>query len=101
LIAFVRGESFSSKVLWPRINAFDASKACPRVEVPVFFLLGRYDRQVSASLAFDYFTRLEAPSKELIWFENSAHTPPYDEPERFNTEVLRIARKIGLLTQAE
>ncbi len=100
-IAFIRGEPFSSMALWPRVQAFDASKAHPRVEVPAFFLLGRHDRQVSPELAAEYFERLEAPYKELIWFEDSAHSPPFEEPELFNAEIIRIARQVGLLSAAE
>jgi len=29
-----------------------------------------------------------APRKRLVWFENSAHTPHLDEPERFR-DLLR------------
>jgi pimeloyl-ACP methyl ester carboxylesterase len=100
-IAFVRGSSLSMMALWPSVQTFDANEAYPRVAVPVFFILGRHDRQVSSVLASEYFKRLEAPHKELIWFENSAHAAPFEEPERFNAEILRIAREIGLLRQAE
>ncbi|MGZ5084421.1 MAG: alpha/beta fold hydrolase [Usitatibacter sp.] len=96
-IAFVRGDSLSSMALWPRVREFDAGKDYPRVDVPVYFMLGRHDRQVSSALASDYFERLVAPRKELIWFEESAHSPPFEEPQRFNAEILRIAREVGLL----
>lgn len=99
LIAFVRGTSLSMKALWPAVLAFDAKTSYPRLDVPVFFLLGRHDRQVSATLAADYFERLEAPHKELVWFERSAHAPPFEEPGRFNAVIVRIAREEGLLEQ--
>jgi len=47
------------------------------------FLLGRYDRQVPSVLAEQYFNTIDAPCKQLIWFEQSAHNPPYEEPGRF------------------
>ena len=65
-IAFVRGTSMSLNALWPSMQAFDANRSYPRFNVPVFFLLGRHDRQVSSALAADYFGRLEAPRKELV-----------------------------------
>lgn len=70
------------------------------MHVPVFLLLGRHDRQVSSALAAEYFERLEAPDKELVWFENSAHSPPFEEPDRFNAEIVRIARVVRLLHPA-
>lgn len=36
-----------------------------------------------ATLARQWFDRLSAPSKKYVVFENSAHTPPSDEPGRF------------------
>jgi pimeloyl-ACP methyl ester carboxylesterase len=59
-----------------------------RFSVPVFFVSGRYDRVVDASLASRYLERISAPSKQFVWFENSAHGPPFEEPEKFNTWVI-------------
>lgn len=56
-------------------------------KVPVFFLLGRHDRRVPAELAARYFDTIHAPCKRLVWFEHSAHNPPFEEPERFNRAV--------------
>ena len=58
LIAFVRGTSLSMAALWSTAQAFDANTSYPRLEVPVFFLLGRHDRQVSSALAAEYLERL-------------------------------------------
>ena len=43
-----------------------------------------------------YFNSLNAPLKELIWFENSAHAPPFEEPEKFNRIILNIAKQLGI-----
>jgi pimeloyl-ACP methyl ester carboxylesterase len=37
-----------------------------------------------------YADVLEAPSKQLIWFENSAHTPHFEEPEKFRELLMRV-----------
>jgi len=58
-----------------------------RLEVPVYFLTGRYDYDTPFELVEQYFEVLEAPRKEIIWFERSAHAPNLEEPERFQ-EVL-------------
>jgi hypothetical protein len=50
-----------------------------------------------SELAAEYFERLESPYQELVWFEDSARAPPFEEPEKFNAEIVRIAREIGLL----
>ena len=54
------------------------------VEVPVYFFCGIYDYETPSKLVEEYFNVLSAPSKELVWFENSAHFPFYEEPHKFN-----------------
>jgi pimeloyl-ACP methyl ester carboxylesterase len=89
------GAKFSFSHLWR--EAFydtDLIKQAPRLDVPVFFLLGRHDHTATASAAMAerYFTALDAPrSKRLIWFEQSGHWPQLEEPERFQTELIRAA----------
>ncbi len=60
-----------------------------RVDVPVFFFLGRRDLNAPSELAAAYLGRLEAPTKGLEWFERSAHFPFLEEPERFREALLR------------
>jgi len=31
----------------------------------------------------DYFETIAAPLKRLLWFEESAHNPPFEQPHRF------------------
>ncbi len=75
---------FSARSLWKEMKGINLKKRVPRLEVPVYFLLGRHDMIVSASLAASYFDALEAPlGKTLIWFEESAHRPHSEEQEKF------------------
>jgi pimeloyl-ACP methyl ester carboxylesterase len=39
---------------------------------------------VPAVLGQEYFSVIEAPCKRLVWFEQSAHNPPFEKPEKFN-----------------
>jgi proline iminopeptidase len=87
LILFGRGNQFSLNHLWPEFRDFKLDERYLEFNVPVFFLEGRYDWQVPAAVAETYFNKIKAPYKELIWFENSAHNVPFEEPETFN-EVL-------------
>jgi pimeloyl-ACP methyl ester carboxylesterase len=95
LIRLVFGMRFSFSHLWR--EAFyrtDLFEQVPKLDVPVHFLLGRHDRTVTASaaLAERYFEKLDAPKgKHLIWFENSGHWPQLEEPQRFQTELIRAA----------
>jgi len=65
--------------LWDR----DLRQEAPRLEVPVYFLIGRHDVNAPPALAEDYYRLLQAPHKEWIWFEQSGHTPWTSEPAKF------------------
>ncbi|WP_425290955.1 hypothetical protein [Spirosoma linguale] len=67
--------------IWPTI---DLKRQIPAVNVPVYFCLGRYDHHVPATVVADYCASLEAPVKEVIWFEESAHHLCFEEPQKFH-----------------
>lgn len=74
----------------------ELSRSVPSVDVPVVFVLGRYDRRADAKLAAGYLERLRAPAKRLIWFESSAHNVPFEEPDLFNETVRDELQGIGM-----
>ena len=82
LMLFGRGNRFSLEHLRPEYSRIDLTRY-RAFEVPIVFLLGRYDWHVPSVLAERYFAKIAAPCKRLIWFEQSAHHPPFEEPERF------------------
>lgn len=53
------------------------------VEIPIYFFSGRYDYTDPFALTEDYFSKISAPEKRLVWFEESAHFPFYEEPAPF------------------
>jgi pimeloyl-ACP methyl ester carboxylesterase len=69
--------------VYAQLNDLDLRVEAPALDVPVYFIRGRWDFNTSHRLAGEYVALLDAPHKELIWFEDSAHTPMWDEPERF------------------
>lgn len=82
LVKFGQGNRFSMEALRPEYTTLNL-KTRTRFDVPVIFMLGRHDWHVPAADAADYFERIEAPAKRLIWFEASAHNLPFEEPEAF------------------
>lgn len=59
-------------------------------DTPFYIIQGRYDMQVSYSLANEYFGLVNAPKKKFFTFENSAHSPNNEEPEKFANVVREI-----------
>jgi pimeloyl-ACP methyl ester carboxylesterase len=88
----IRANDVSLAAMNDELLELDLRRTLPSVEVPVVFVLGRYDRHVSARVASDYFDALRAPAKERIWFEQSAHNPPFEEPELFNETIRNTVR---------
>lgn len=93
-IKFMRGANFSLNSLWDEVMAIDLFRMAPRFKVPVWFFTGRYDYNTPFSVAERYFAALEAPRKEWVWFEHSAHAAPFEEPEVFAGQLIRIQEEI-------
>ncbi|MBN2079320.1 MAG: alpha/beta hydrolase [Spirochaetes bacterium] len=82
-INWIRGQVYLCRNLFDKILAIDLREAASKLEVPAYFFQGIHDYQTPAVLVKDYFGMLDAPRKELFLFENSAHSPIFEEPERF------------------
>jgi pimeloyl-ACP methyl ester carboxylesterase len=54
-----------------------------KVDIPVYFFTGRYDYTDPFVLTEQYFSKINAPEKHMVWFEKSAHFPFYEEPAAF------------------
>lgn len=66
----------------------DFAESAPHLEAPVYFFAGRHDYNAPSQLVEEYLAVLEAPRKEIVWFEHSAHEIPLEEPERFQDELI-------------
>ena len=88
----LRGMLFSIYAMWPEISKINLMTAAPALKMPVFFFLGRHDRVVVPEAGVAYLDKLTAPSKTLLWFEESGHEPPVDEPAKFNTAMAELVR---------
>lgn len=54
------------------------------IDVPIYFVMGKYDGMTSPEAAKAYLESLTCPrGKEFILFENSAHFPQFEESKRF------------------
>ena len=66
-----------------------------KLNIPVYFFEGRHDKvwACSPELVVDYCDSLDAPVKEIVWFENSAHHPNIDEPDKFQKVLINKVLK--------
>jgi pimeloyl-ACP methyl ester carboxylesterase len=85
------GSLFSMRYLLGPFTDVDFSKIT-HFDLPVLFFLGRHDYSVSHEVAARWFATLHAPSKKLVWFEDSAHMVMQEQPGRFLKHLVDDAR---------
>ena len=86
----LRGITATQAALLPELATLDLVRTVPRLDVPVVMVQGRLDQVAPGAAAEGYASSLEAPSKQLVWFDNSAHTPHLEEPEKFRELLMRM-----------
>jgi len=87
-INFFRGIINTYNDVYQQLYDIDLRKDYIKLEVPVYFFLGRYDVNAPTALVEEYEGILDVPEKKIVWFEHSAHNPWINEPEKFVEEVV-------------
>lgn len=85
------GGELSIPALLGDLNAvnFDSTT---RVSFPVLMFVGRHDLTTPPEITERWLNALHAPSKRLVWFENSGHMMPIEEPGRMTVALVQYAR---------
>ncbi|MBL7700666.1 MAG: alpha/beta hydrolase [Ferruginibacter sp.] len=87
-----KGFFYSAGLLEKDIFATDFT-GLTKLDIPAYFFAGRHDWNVPAVLVEALVKNLQAPSKEIIWFEYSGHGPLEEEPDKFNK--LMVEKLLG------
>ncbi|MGB7981144.1 MAG: alpha/beta fold hydrolase [Candidatus Nanopelagicales bacterium] len=77
-------------LMYPQLQDVNFRADVPSLDVPVFIVEGEHEAPGRAVLATQWFDALTAPSKQLVTFENSGHTPHLDEPGRFSAYLAQV-----------
>jgi len=88
----MRGFRFSLDAMWGEVSEIDLIERVPELQMPLFLLLGRNDHWVAPAISQAFFDAIEAPRKEIFWFERSGHEPFVDEPDAFDDVMLNRVR---------
>jgi pimeloyl-ACP methyl ester carboxylesterase len=94
LVRTVRGFRFTLHAMWDEVSRLNLLEIVPALQMPVFVLLGRKDHWVPPETSVAYFDALVAPSKKLVWFEQSGHEMFVDEPTKFNEVMRDVVRPV-------
>jgi pimeloyl-ACP methyl ester carboxylesterase len=84
------GLRFSIPRMGDELLRVNLHEEIPELSVPVWFFEGRHDHTAPFVLAEQFYASLHAPSKRLIWFEESAHPLDVEEPGKFQRELIAI-----------
>jgi pimeloyl-ACP methyl ester carboxylesterase len=84
----MKGMKFSLTCFWDEVMKSNLFRDVPSQSVPVYIMQGTSDYQTAFLVAKEYFDSLQAPIKRFYPFENSAHSPIFEEPVKFE-EILR------------
>lgn len=88
LLRIPLGVRFVTSQLWTEIfDRIDLFTQVPRINIPVFFIMGRHDVVVSPRVAKRYFDSLYAPrGKRFLMLDRSGHWPQFEQA----TELCRL-----------
>lgn len=88
-----RGKAFSKNTtLNEEFRQCDLGETLTRVDVPVYFFSGAYDYTVNRYLSEAYLEEIQAPEKHFYLFEDSAHSPIFEEPDAVKAVLKRLIR---------
>ncbi|MBM0848306.1 pimeloyl-ACP methyl ester carboxylesterase [Staphylococcus epidermidis] len=93
IINWISGANFSLEHLWKDVKNTDLFKQIVKIETPISFFLSRNDYNTPSSLIEEYYQKLSAPRKNIVYFENSEHNIPFDEYKEFSTKILELKKQ--------
>ncbi len=85
-----KGSSFSSRNMKYNMLAGSIANEIRDYQVPVYFFVGKSDYTTPYELIQEYYEMITAPKKGIVYFENSAHFPFFEEPDKFCNEIIGL-----------
>jgi len=73
-------------------SSVDYTVNVPEISCPIYFFLSEKDLVANYKLTQKYFDTLKADHKEIIWFGQSTHEIPNQEPKKFALELIKIGQ---------
>ena len=87
LDAIGKGSVLTLNQLLPALSHYDIENETD-FRCPIVIFDGRHDYSVSHEVSAEWFARVHAPYKKLVWFEDSAHMMFQEQPGRFLEHLL-------------
>ena len=89
-INFMRGLYYTFSHVYQQLYGVDLRETHTEFEIPIYIFHGRHDVNAPTYLVKDYYNQIDAPNKELIWFEHSGHSPWHNETDLFVEKTIEV-----------
>lgn len=83
-IYYLLGLMNTFNVVYPQLQEMDFRLDATQFDLAVYIVLGRHDMNNPSQIPEEYFDLIQAPDKQLIFFENSGYGMIWEEAERFH-----------------
>lgn len=88
-IYYLLGLMHTFNVVYPQLQELNFRVDAPRLNLPVYIVLGRHDMNNPFQIPEEYYRMLEAPHKQLIFFERSGHGMIWEEADLFHDLMIQ------------
>lgn len=83
-VYYLLGLMNTFNAVYPQLQEMDFRVDAARLDLPVYLILGRHDMNNPYQIPEEYFNILQAPSKQLYFFEDSGHGMIWEEADKFH-----------------
>lgn len=89
----VRGLVDTYSVLYPQLQELDFGADVPRLDVPVYVVMGEHEARGRVEPAKAWFDALDAPTKEWVELPRSSHRASFERSQEYTELMRRVARQ--------
>lgn len=86
-VNYIQGLLFSLESTWVERMERPLKNEIDSIQIPVIIVQGLHDYNIPHSQVKRYFDELKAPYKKFYSFEKSAHSPYFEEVDKFNKVI--------------
>lgn len=94
-IGALRGLADVYARLYPQLQELDLRVDVPRLEVPVWLVMGRHEARGRVEPARAWFDALEAPQKHWVVFDGASHRANFERPTEYRQLLDEVAAAVG------
>ncbi len=96
-VYYLLGLMNTFNAVYPQLQEMDFRQDATVFELPVYLVLGRHDMNNPSQIPEDYFNLINAPQKQLVFFEESGHGMIWEEADKFHDLMFNLV--LGVIGQ--